>query len=103
MLCDIAESDYRFKVVDLSKNFGKHCALMAGFSFDKGELIVIMDDDYQCPAGELWKMVDAIDVEGYDFQFEGVLIFLERIGKLQCPFLRGIINAVVEHIEMRCG
>ena len=66
VLRKLAEKDEKFRVLDLAKNFGKHCALMAGMTNVKGDLVVILDDDFQCPVNELWKMVDAIVVEGYD-------------------------------------
>ena len=66
VLRKLAEKDDKFRVLDLAKNFGKHCALMAGMSNVKGDLVVILDDDFQCPVNELWKMVDAIVIEGYD-------------------------------------
>ena len=58
--------DCRFKVIDLAKNFGKHSAIMAGLSHVRGEYVVCLDDDFQCPVHELWNMMDAITKEGYD-------------------------------------
>ena len=66
VLKEIAASDPQFKVVDFAKNFGKHSAVMAGLACVHGELVVSLDDDYQCPVYELWKLVDAVVVEGYD-------------------------------------
>lgn len=66
VLKTLAAANKRIKVVDLSRNFGKHCAMMAGFSFVRGEYVVNLDDDCQCPVNELWKLVDAIREEGYD-------------------------------------
>lgn len=66
VLRDLAGKDNRIKVVDLAKNFGKHSAMMAGFSFVRGELVVNLDDDCQCPVFELWKLVDAVEKEDYD-------------------------------------
>lgn len=66
VLRSIAARDSKFKVVDLAKNFGKHSAMMAGFSYVKGDLVVNLDDDYQCPVNELWRLVDPIVDEGYD-------------------------------------
>ena len=66
VLKSIAAKDSKFKVIDLAKNFGKHSAMMAGFSYVQGELVVNLDDDYQCPVSELWKLVDAIVDEDYD-------------------------------------
>lgn len=36
-------------VVDLSRNFGEHNAVMAGLSHARGRHIIIMDDDFQNP------------------------------------------------------
>ncbi len=66
VLKQIAAKDSKFKVVDLAKNFGKHSAIMAGFSYVRGEYVVGLDDDYQCPAYDLWKLIDALVEEGYD-------------------------------------
>ena len=63
---ELAAEDHRFKIVDLAKNFGKHSAMMAGFSFVNGAYVVNLDDDCQCPVCELWKLMDAILEEDYD-------------------------------------
>lgn len=65
-LKEIAEADQKFKVIDLAKNFGKHGAMMAGLSRVKGEYIINLDDDYQCPVYELWNLLDPIINGGYD-------------------------------------
>lgn len=44
-----AEADPKVKVVDLAKNGGRHCALMAGFHVASGDYVVCIDDDLQCP------------------------------------------------------
>jgi undecaprenyl-phosphate 4-deoxy-4-formamido-L-arabinose transferase len=51
--------------VNLAKNFGQHSALMAGFSYAKGDIVVCLDDDGQTPADEAGKLLDAIE-EGAD-------------------------------------
>lgn len=66
VLSKIASKDEKFKVIDLAKNFGKHSAVMAGYGFVTGDLIVSLDDDYQCPANKLWRLVDPLLYEGYD-------------------------------------
>lgn len=62
----LAQEDKRFKVINLAKNFGKHSAVMAGFAHVRGEYIVNLDDDGQCPVDQLWKLVDAVALEDYD-------------------------------------
>ena len=54
--------------INLSKNFGQHSALMAGYNYISGNLIVSLDDDGQTPANEVFKLVDKID-EGYDLVY----------------------------------
>ncbi len=51
--------------VNLARNFGQHAALMAGFGYTHGEVVVCLDDDGQTPADEVGKLLAGID-EGYD-------------------------------------
>lgn len=51
--------------VNLARNFGQHCALMAGYNQTLGDVIVSLDDDGQTPADEVFKLLDKVD-EGYD-------------------------------------
>lgn len=51
--------------LDHTRNFGQHAALMAGFHFVTGDIIVCLDDDGQTPANEVDKLLDKIE-EGYD-------------------------------------
>lgn len=57
--------DKRIIGLDHAKNFGQHAALMAGFHFVSGDVIVCMDDDGQTPADEVDRLLDRIE-EGYD-------------------------------------
>ena len=54
--------------VDLSRNFGQHSALMAGFHQVRGDIVVCLDDDGQTPANECFKLIDKV-AEGYDIVF----------------------------------
>ncbi len=47
--------------IDLVRNFGQHAALMAGFHYVSGDIVVCMDDDGQTPASEIWKLIDAVN------------------------------------------
>ena len=51
--------------IDHAKNFGQHAALMAGFHFVTGDIVVCLDDDGQTPANEVDKLLDQIEA-GYD-------------------------------------
>lgn len=61
----MAAADPKVKGICLAKNFGQHCALMAGYSQATGDYIVSLDDDGQTPASETFKLVDKLE-EGYD-------------------------------------
>ncbi|HET6992979.1 MAG TPA: glycosyltransferase, partial [Bacteroidia bacterium] len=52
--------------IQLSKNFGQHNALVCGFSFAEGELVLSMDDDLQHPPSEIPKMLDAYHARNVD-------------------------------------
>ncbi|MDE6419364.1 MAG: glycosyltransferase, partial [Lachnospiraceae bacterium] len=47
--------------IGLSKNFGQHAALMAGFHEVRGDIIVCLDDDGQTPANEVGKLLAQIE------------------------------------------
>ena len=53
------------KVINLARNFGQHAALMAGFRYVTGDIVVCLDDDGQTPADEVGKLLAKIE-EGYD-------------------------------------
>ena len=50
----------------LSRNFGQHAALMAGYARAEGDIIVSLDDDGQTPVESVWELVDKVSCEGYD-------------------------------------
>ena len=63
----IAAGNTKVKVIDFSKNMGKPAALMAGLSYCRGEYIVYLDDDFQCPVYELWKLMEKVENDDCDF------------------------------------
>lgn len=62
---DLCEKNENVLGINLAKNFGQHSALMAGFHYVKGDIIVCLDDDGQTPADEVDKLLDKIE-EGAD-------------------------------------
>lgn len=52
-------------VINLSKNFGQHNAIMAGLKFASGDWVVLMDDDLQHPPSEIIKLITETN-KGYD-------------------------------------
>lgn len=65
VLNQMADEDPRIKVIDFAKNMGKHAALIAGFRYASGDYVVCVDDDYQCPVDQLWRLLAPLE-EGYD-------------------------------------
>lgn len=61
----LAREDGRITAVDLTRNFGQHGALMAGFHHCAGDIVVCLDDDGQTPADEVGKLLEKIEA-GYD-------------------------------------
>ena len=61
----LSKKDTRIKYIDLSRNFGKEAAMLAGLEYSKGDLVAIMDADLQDPPELLPKMVYYIK-KGYD-------------------------------------
>ena len=57
----LAEENDNIIGLDLAKNFGQHCALMAGMRESSGDVVVCLDDDGQTPADEVGKLLDKLD------------------------------------------
>lgn len=54
-----------YSYVDLSRNYGKEVAMMAGFDYAKGDALIIMDSDMQHPVEVIPEMIKHWE-EGYD-------------------------------------
>lgn len=52
--------------VRLTKNFGQHAALLSGFTFCKGEIVITLDDDLQHPPEEIKKMIHRFEETNAD-------------------------------------
>lgn len=64
-LQEILQEDQRVKIIELSRNFGQTSAMMAGFDFASGEIIISMDGDMQNDPKDIPRLVNKI-IEGYD-------------------------------------
>ena len=65
ILDEIAEADPQVRVIHFRRNFGQTAAMMAGFDFAQGEIIVPMDGDLQNDPADIAVLLDKID-EGFD-------------------------------------
>lgn len=68
VIAGLCQSDPHIVFVNLSRNFGQHSAIMAGFAQTRGDIVICLDDDGQTPAGECFKLIDKV-LEGYDIVY----------------------------------
>ncbi|MDO9585211.1 MAG: glycosyltransferase, partial [Syntrophales bacterium] len=54
------------RVVELTRNYGQHAAIMAGFSIVRGEIIITLDADLQNPPEEIPRMISTMEEGGFD-------------------------------------
>jgi undecaprenyl-phosphate 4-deoxy-4-formamido-L-arabinose transferase len=83
------------KIVELTRNYGQHAAIMAGFSICNGDIVITMDADLQNPPEEIPRLINVVEEGGYD------VVGTIRKGRHD-SFLRilpsKIINAVARRI-----
>ena len=58
LMMAVSHSDSRFKVIQLSRNFGHQIAITAGLDFANGEAVAIMDGDLQDPPELILEMAE---------------------------------------------
>lgn len=78
---DLRKKDNRICYVDLSRNFGKEKAMLAGFDYVTGDCMVIMDADLQHPPYIVNEMITKWEV-GYDD------VYAKRKSRGKEPWLR---------------
>ena len=59
------EDPVHYSYIDLSRNYGKEIAMMAGFDYAKGDALIIMDSDMQHPVEVIPEMLRYWE-EGFD-------------------------------------
>lgn len=64
----ISQEQANITAINFTRNFGQHAALMAGYRFATGNIIVSMDDDGQTPIEEVYALIGKLE-EGYDVVF----------------------------------
>jgi dolichol-phosphate mannosyltransferase len=65
VLGEIARAHSQVRVVDFRRNYGQTAALMAGFDFARGEIIVTLDADLQNDPSDIPNLLAKLN-EGYD-------------------------------------
>ena len=59
-ILDLCKLNKKIKGINLSRNFGQHSALMAGYNYVTGDIIVSMDDDGQTSPKCIPLLIDGI-------------------------------------------
>ena len=97
LLDEIAEEDKRFKIVHFRFNCGQTAALMAGFDFASGDVIITLDGDLQNDPSDIPLLLAELD-KGYDVcsgwrknrKDAPVRVFFSRIANRIISFVSGI-------------
>lgn len=94
------------KIVKLTRNFGQHPALYAGFKYSRGNIIVTIDADGQNPAFEIPRLIKTLEEGNYDF-VQGWR--KERRDNIFRKLSSKIVNYLVRHLtgaelkDIGCG
>lgn len=62
----LANQDGNVVAINLSRNFGQHSALMAGYANVTGDYVIGMDDDGEHNPKDMFKLIDELE-KGYDY------------------------------------
>ena len=65
IIASLADQDHRVAFVNLSRNFGKEAAMLAGFDHAKGDCAVVIDADLQHPPHVIAEMLQWWE-QGYE-------------------------------------
>lgn len=63
----LAMENDKISALNLAQNFGQHNALMAGYRCVTGDIVVGLDDDGEHDAADMFKLIDELLEEDYDF------------------------------------
>lgn len=98
---EYADKDDRVSYVNLSRNFGKEVAMIAGLDHVTGDATVIIDADLQDPPELIPKMIELWE-EGYDDVYakrksrEGESWFKKKTSKLYYQILQGFTHITIQ-------
>jgi putative glycosyltransferase len=69
IVCRLAEQDSRIRVVELSRNFGHHKALMTGLEHARGDLCFLIDSDLEEDPALLLRFLTEMEAKDVDVVF----------------------------------
>ncbi len=97
---ELIEKDSKLKVIELSRNFGHHKAMMTGLSHTTGDLVFLIDSDLEEEPEWLLSFAEKLDKGNFDVVYGTQRIrkglFLEKLtGSIYYKFLNIVSN--VDH------
>ena len=101
LIKEYRNKDNRFSYVNLSRNFGKETAMIAGLDYATGDAVVFMDADLQDPPEILPELIKYWE-EGYDDVYarrktrEGETFFKKITSKLYYKILQKLTNIEIQ-------
>ena len=94
VLRELRKEYNRVNYIDLSRNYGKENAMLAGFDYVKGDCMVIMDADLQHPPHVILQMLEKWE-EGYDD------VYASRLSRGKESWLRKKLSLLYYRILQR--
>lgn len=64
--CNLAELDNKLKVIELSRNFGHHKAMMTGMKYSSGDIVFLLDSDLEESPEYLKDFFNEMNLTGAD-------------------------------------
>ena len=98
---DFRKKDKRFSYINLSRNFGKETAMIAGLDYATGDAVVFMDADLQDPPELLPELIKYWE-EGYDDVYakrrtrEGETFLKKFTSKMYYKVLQKLTNIEIQ-------
>jgi undecaprenyl-phosphate 4-deoxy-4-formamido-L-arabinose transferase len=83
------------RVLELTRNYGQHSAIMSGFSVVRGDIVVTIDADLQNPPEEIPALVRAME-EG-DYEVVGTVREMRKDSILR-TYPSRVVNAITRRI-----
>lgn len=66
---EMQREDPRIRIVDLSRNFGHHYAILAGLEHSRGDLAFLIDCDLEEPPEDFGKLIEVMRSENADLAY----------------------------------
>jgi len=91
LLCEAArQPDSGITTILLNRNYGQHAAIMAGFAYVSGDLIITLDADLQNPPEEIPQLISAAH--------QGVDVVNTRRQRRQDSFFRRLASQLINRM-----